>query len=604
MKRNLKLILLLTFNLFLITSIKINGQTLSTDPKQDVMLQGFFWDSYQNTDIIAASGLYNYLKARVGQYSAAGFNLIWTPPSSHGDGMGYYPKDLYNFTNAHGSEADLKAMLAVFKANGIHAMADVVANHRNGTTAWADFTNPAWGCEAIAADDEVKGVAGQIQPCSGVNDEGAPDQGARDMNHQSATVQNGYKAYLAKLKALGFDSWRWDFVKGYPGKYNGEYNATSSPYFSIGEYFDGDLTLVTNWINATGNSFTGPTKKSAGFDFPLYFKLANAVNNNYWPDLNNGGNMPGVAGSLGLSDYAVTFVENHDIHRVTGNDNIMKANAYILTHPGIPMVFLPHYEANQQKINELIAVRKQNGINAWSTISISNSTSFYSAIIDSKVAVKIGAGSWSPAGSGWILNTSGTDYAVWSKIKITTAPMASVPPVKITMIGPAVGGWTTDVEMTTVDGLNYTLDKIFTGGAAKFRSNNSWTSNWGSTAFPAGTGVQNGSEITVPANHYKVSFNVKTGAYTFDLVSGIEMVMQNDKFLKVFPNPAENNLNVASSYEIKQIQLLDIFGKLVHTNTYANNNQVKLNLTDLSAGLYFIRITTTNSIDTVKINKQ
>jgi hypothetical protein len=615
MNKTLKFsIFLLAANSFLAVSFFLKAQTLSTDPKTDVMLQGFYWDSYKNADIIAESGLYNYLKARVDQYSAAGFNVIWTPPASHGNGMGYYPKDLYNFKSEHGSEEDIKGMLKAFRAKGIHGMADVVANHRNGTTAWADFTNPAWGCEAITEDDEVKGVAGQVQPCSGAYDEGETESGSRDMNHKSLTVQNGYRAYLSKLKDLGFDSWRWDKAKGFPGKYNGEYNASSSPYFSVGEYLDGDVDKVKNWVNATGNSFVGKTKKSAGFDFPLYFKLVNAVNNNRWSDLNNGGSMPGLVGTYGYSDYAVTFVGNHDTNRpdgsiskLVGNDNIMKGTAYILTHPGIPMVFLPFYEANQQKTNELIAIRKQNGINAWSKINITNSASFYSAIIDGKVAVKIGSGNWAPpAGAGWILNTYGNDYAVWSKIKVKTLPITPADPVKITLVGPAVGGWTTDVEMSSEDGVNFIIqDRSLSIGSVKFRSNHSWTSNWGSKNFPRGTGNLGGAEIPIKEEkHYKITFNIKTGEYFFDFKVGIELFAAHDRHLKVFPNPAENSINVSSGYEIKQIQLFDVFGKMIQSNTYANNSQVMLNLTDLSAGLYFVRITTNNSMDTVKINKE
>jgi len=29
------------------------------------------------------------------------------------------------------------------------------------------------------------------------------------------------------------------------------------------------------------------------------------------------------------------------------------------------------------------------------------------------LAMKIGPASWSPSGSGWVLQTSGTNYAVW-----------------------------------------------------------------------------------------------------------------------------------------------------------------------------------------------
>jgi alpha-amylase len=429
----------------LLSMLGVKAQTL--DVKDDVMLQGFYWDSYQNASIIAEGGLYNYLKARVPQYASAKFDVIWLPPPSKGNGMAYFQTELYSFNNSHGNEAQLRSLMADVKTNGMHGMADIVINHRSGTTAWADFTNPVWDCSVLAEDGDVKGVAGQIQPCSGKNDEGEHFSGSRDILHSNLTVQADIKAYLTKLQDIGFDSWRYDFVKGYPAKYVGFYNAASAPYTTVGEFWDGNLGLVTGWVDASGSTLTGTTTKSTAFDFPLYYKLKDALNGAY-SNLNSNGHMPGLAGTFGYSDKAITFTENHDVHDIVGNDKLMKANAYILTHPGIPMVFLTHYEANQTKINELIAVRKTNGINANSSIVISNSSTYYTAIIDNKVAVRIGPNTtWTPGTTGWIQNTSGTEYVVWSKATISVAPSIAITPVG----GSFVAGTTQAVTIAATD---------------------------------------------------------------------------------------------------------------------------------------------------------
>ncbi len=381
-----------------------------TNPSNDVMLQGFWRSSYADPEVIKAGGLYVFLQNQAEEFSNAGFDLVWTPPPSKGDGLAYFPTELYNFNNAHGTELQLRSMLSEFKKRGIHGMADVVANHRNGTTMWSDFTNPDWGCEVIVANDEVDGQLGQVQPCGDI-DEGEGFEGARDMNHQSLIVQEGYKTYLNKLKEMGFDSWRWDFTKGFPAKYVGTYNASSTPYFSVGENWEGNPSVLKNWVNASGYSLDGLVKKSATLDFALYYHLVRAVTNNHWSELQNAG----LIGQNGFSQYAVTFAQNHDVDDIKGNSAIMKANAYILTHNGIPMVFLKHWIANTQKINELIAVRKQNQINASSNVRVVEANDKYVAYIDEKVVVKIGADQWSP-GNGWILNTFGDGYAVWSKI--------------------------------------------------------------------------------------------------------------------------------------------------------------------------------------------
>jgi hypothetical protein len=59
----------------------------------------------------------------------------------------------------------------------------------------------------------------------------------------------------------------------------------------------------------------------------------------------------------------------------------------------------------------------------------------------------------------------------------------------------------------------------------KFREDLSWNVNWGSTEFPTGTGTLGGANIPVPLNTnftttiYSITFNCKTGAYTFTDVS-------------------------------------------------------------------------------------
>jgi len=86
----------------------------------------------------------------------------------------------------------------------------------------------------------------------------------------------------------------------------------------------------------------------------------------------------------------------------------------------------------------------------------------------------------------------------------------------ISMIGDAVSGWSTDVVMTSTDNVNFTLSNfIFTNGSAKFRQDAKWDNNWGSNAFPNGTGSKNGTNIPVTSGTYNVAFNINTGAYSF-----------------------------------------------------------------------------------------
>lgn len=95
------------------------------------------------------------------------------------------------------------------------------------------------------------------------------------------------------------------------------------------------------------------------------------------------------------------------------------------------------------------------------------------------------------------------------------------------IIGTATpGGWGSDTPMVQ-DAMNqdlWTLNITLVDGEAKFRANGAWDINWGDTAFPIGTGTQNGPNIPVPAGTYSISFNSATGAYFFDLVSDIGII--------------------------------------------------------------------------------
>ncbi|WP_166426977.1 FN3 associated domain-containing protein [Flavobacterium psychrotolerans] len=439
MKFILKNILLL--GMFIVSPLSSTVSAQSAANVNDIMMQAFGWDVYTQTSVSSEGGLYNYLNNRAGGYAAAGINVLWMPPPSKSTGgTGYIPTELFNFSQtSYGTEAQLTTLLNTLNSSTpkIHPMADIVVNHRGGSTNWTDFTNPTWDCHSITSTDEANtGTITGVRPC-GNPDTGEDFPGGRDLDHTNAQVQSGVKEFLTRLKALGFDSWRWDVAKGFSASYFGDYITASSPYASVGEYWDGNSATLKSWIDGTG-------KKSAAFDFALYYNaLQPAFNSGNYGALT--GN-PGLAGQFGYADKAVTFVDNHDTFVKSGsfvsNDNIMKAYAYILTHPGIPCIFFPHYyggtykkdgvtvvyTANETAINKLTTIRKTNGINAYSSVVVTNSGSFYSATIDNKIVVKIGPGSYDP-GTGWVLNAFGTDYAVWSKSALNFAPSVAITPI-------------------------------------------------------------------------------------------------------------------------------------------------------------------------------
>ena len=351
----------------------LNSQGWASD-YSGVMLQGFSWDSYNESQWKVLEKQANELKGYI--------DLVWLPQSGKcmetTQVMGYMPYYYFNQNSSFGSEAELRSLITKFKAAGIGAIADVVINHRN-TEGW--YTFPA---------ETYKGVTYQMQSTdicknddggetatqaakNGVslsqnNDEGTDFGGCRDIDHKSENVQKVIKAYLKYLKDdLGYTGFRYDMVKGFDGSHVADYNDATGVEYSVGEYWDGN-DKIESWINRTN-------KKSAAFDFQFRYNVRDAVNgaangkvttSSDWSKLNSNDNLMHDAN---YRRYAVTFVENHDTQYRSAkeqNDPLRKdtiaANAYMLAMPGTPCIFQPHWSAYKSEIKEMIAARKYAGI--------------------------------------------------------------------------------------------------------------------------------------------------------------------------------------------------------------------------------------------------
>jgi alpha-amylase len=393
-----------------------------------VMLQGFHWYA-DNYWIHPPNGWWGMLAQKAPDVAASGFNLVWFPPVSIGS---YYPREWYNLDSQWGNGDALNTAIAAMHRGGLKVLADVVLNHRNGSTNWLDFKSPDWPSTVIVNDDEVWAQPAYANlPRSPYPDEGQGDFGCRDLDHRNPQVQEDTKVFMRWLKnTLGFDGWRYDMVKGYAPVHIMDYNAASSPVFTVGEFYDTDRQQVVNWIDGTDTS-AGKANASSAFDFTTHYALVGAVENERYELLNDNGKPAGLIGWWPAK--SVTFVENHD---TSPRDPNFMANAsqeyriqrtmgyaYILTHPGIPCVFWPHfYDWGQQyhdAIVKLISIRKAAGITSTSPVQIIAATSgLYAATITGsrkQLTLKLGRNwGWAP-GDGWTLETSGERYAVWSR---------------------------------------------------------------------------------------------------------------------------------------------------------------------------------------------
>ena len=338
-----------------------------------VMLQGFSWDSYDYSQWTVLEKQADDMKGFI--------DLVWLPQSGKcietNQVMGYKPYYYFNQNSSFGTEAELKSLIAKFKANGIGAIADVVVNHRN-TDGW--FTFPAETYKGvtyqmlstdICKNDDGGDTSTQATK-EGVSlsqnyDEGTDFGGCRDIDHKSANVQKIIKAYLKFLKEdIGYTGFRYDMVKGFSGTHVADYNDATGVKFSVGEYWDG-IENTEKWINSTN-------KKSAAFDFQFRYNVRDAigvkdnkiVSSQNWSKLKSDYNL---MHDPTYRQYAITFVENHDMQYRSADEPLdplkrdtLAANAYMLAMPGTPCVFQPHWRAYKKEIKSMIEARKLAGI--------------------------------------------------------------------------------------------------------------------------------------------------------------------------------------------------------------------------------------------------
>ena len=402
-----------TLSLLMAGCVVMSGTPVSA-AANDIMIQGFDWGS--------GSGWWSTVQTQAGTLKGSGFTMIWLPPcSATVDKHGYLPNQWYDLNDSpYGNQSALVSCINTLHANGMKVLGDIVINHRCGiSTAGSDFANPVFGegqgsTDTGNANNKRAVVNNDECGCgTGAGDSGQGFGGGRDLDHSWSTTQTTVETWMKWLRSsIGFDGWRYDFCLGYAPKYVGTYNGATTPYFSVGEYWDTSTPNEANFVNASGSS---------AFDFATKNTLNAVFGQNNYSYLSASGKAPGLIGTN--AGKAVTFVDNHDTGASPGGQNISPCPAssvylgyvYILTHPGVPCVFWPQYYANQGMINTLISIRKAQGITSTSSLSIQTATStVYAAIINGNTAMKIGPGSWSPTGT-WTLKTSGTNYAVWTK---------------------------------------------------------------------------------------------------------------------------------------------------------------------------------------------
>lgn len=356
-----------------------------------VMMQAFYNESYSAT----APGVSEYgdtkwttLTAQaneLGQY----FDYLWLPPSAYGDGAGYHPKQYSNQNSNWGTRAELDALISALHNAGAKVVADIVINHCANKSTWCDFYEMDFGEYGVFQPDETYICSNDevnLNPesgdcygtASGSMDDGDNWDGARDWSHDKVYVQEMFIAYLQWMRnVMHYDGFRYDKGDGFNNWHHWNYNKHAKPEIAFMECYSG-TDEIQNRINGANGDLMG-------LDFDLKWHVFNSFAG--WDYSRGRGD---CIMSRGDGKHSVTFIESHDWFLRPDNDNefggrgnsmtpalkarLMQANAFLLSMPGVPCVFYPHWAKYKEDLKPMIIARKWAGVHSESEVKDEYST--------------------------------------------------------------------------------------------------------------------------------------------------------------------------------------------------------------------------------------
>jgi len=383
------------------------------EKKTKILFQAFDWNSHHTPNwYLAVQGMLPELRS-------AGVNMVWLPPPSDSvDHHGYLPRKWYKLDSHYGSASMLQDLVMAMNEQDIAPVLDLVVNHRCAASQdsqgrWLGFSEPDWGGWAVCRNSPaVPGGSGSN--CSGVE----VAQFAPAVDHNNPQVQADVKEFVRHMmEDIGFRAVRFDMVKGYAPRFQAEYVRAAGNPFSVAENWNGDVNGLSDYVRECQGTM-------AAFDFPFYYNLKRSIQSNNFGELRAGdGRLSGLVGRDPV--HTCTFIENHDTAQLAAaggcfgnNEQVLRGYAIILTHPGVPTVFMGDYNRGshvREKILALCSIRQAGGIHVTSTVEIREARGgLYAAICGGKVAVKVGTDDWNP-GNGWTFALAGHDFCVWTR---------------------------------------------------------------------------------------------------------------------------------------------------------------------------------------------
>ncbi len=85
--------------------------------------------------------------------------------------------------------------------------------------------------------------------------------------------------------------------------------------------------------------------------------------------------------------------------------------------------------------------------------------------------------------------------------------------------------------------------------------------------------------------------------------AGIDQIENDKNKIIVYPNPAQDFVKIQSENNMQSVELYDLRGRLISNETVGIQNH-EINISDLSKGVYLLKIKTNNSTETIRLVKK
>lgn len=112
--------------------------------------------------------------------------------------------------------------------------------------------------------------------------------------------------------------------------------------------------------------------------------------------------------------------------------------------------------------------------------------------------------------------------------------------------------------------------------------------------------------VTGRNNYGQLGDGTNTDKNTFTTIGCYPSVLSNEDFalneLKIYPNPVNDILNFSFDKEITAVSIYNLIGQEFLSKS-VNNNQTSIDISNLSAGTYLVKVSSGNEVKTLKVVK-